>query len=169
MPHYPPFIKDSTLLVTGLRGSSPAWYCAQAAADSPVCCILPDEQLSEGFEQDISFFTNLPVIAYPGYEIPAYTPLSPDQHTTAARLSALYHIMESRKPFILAVSIEALLRRVMPRHLLQQHAELLMEGEDFDHQKLRRSLVTMGYEQVALVKNFGDFSVRGGVVDIYPP
>ncbi len=169
MPYYPPFIKDSTSLVTGLRGSSPAWYCAQAAADSPVCCILPDEQMIAGFEQDISFFTDLPVIAYPGYEIPAYTPLSPDQRTTAARLSALYQMMESRKSFILAVSIEAFLRRVMPRHLLQQHAELLMEGEDFDHQKLRASLVTMGYEQTSLVKDFGDFSIRGGVVDIYPP
>ena len=31
------------------------------------------------------------------------------------------------------------------------------------------ALITMGYEHVSLVKSFGDFSVRGGVVDIYPP
>ena len=123
----------------------------------------------QDFEQDLQLFTGVPVLGFPGYEIPPYTPLSPDQRTTAARLSTLYQLTESREPFILAVSIEALLRRVMDRAALLKHAELLQEGETCDLQRLKINLINMGYEHVSLVKSIGDFSVRGGIVDIFPP
>ncbi|MEE4167017.1 MAG: DEAD/DEAH box helicase, partial [Desulfocapsaceae bacterium] len=161
--------QESTRLVSGLRGASPAWYCSGLADKQPLCCILPGEQMVQDFEQDLQLFTNVPVFSFPGYEIPPYTPLSPDQRTTAARLSTLYQLTESRTPFILAVSIEALLRRVMDRSALLKHAELLMEGENCDLQRLKTNLINMGYEHVSLVKSIGDFSVRGGIVDIFPP
>ena len=121
------------------------------------------------FEQDMLLFSTAPTMAYPGYEIPPYTPLSPDQHTTAARLSALYQILENREPFVLVISIEALLRLVMPLNHLKHHAELVLAGEECDLQELRRSMSSMGYEHVSLVKSVGDFSIRGGIIDIYPP
>ncbi|MEK6193273.1 MAG: transcription-repair coupling factor, partial [Deltaproteobacteria bacterium] len=121
-----PFTKADTISVSGLRGSAASWFCAANQIDRPACCILPDEQMVGGFEQDLSLFTDRLIFTYPGYEIPPYTPLSPDQHTAASRLSTLYHLMESQDPFILIISIEALLRRVMSRVSLQKHAELLM-------------------------------------------
>ena len=130
---------------------------------------MPDEQMTDGLERDLMLFSNRPVISLPGYEIPPYTPLSPDQHTTASRLSTLFHLTQSNDPFILVISIEALLRRVMGKRVLQNQAELIMEGEECDLSELQASLSTMGYESVSLVKSYGDFSVRGGVVDIYPP
>jgi len=157
------------MLVSGLRGSSPAWFATTITKGSSLCCVVPDEQMVLDFEQDLQLFSSLPVIAYPGYEIPAYTPLSPDQRTTATRLSALYRIAENQEPFILVISIEALLRRVMPKTQLLQHAELLMEGEDTDIHQLCQILLQQGYDQTSLVKNVGDFSVRGGIVDVYPP
>lgn len=163
------YLKQEAIPVSGLRGSAVSWFCATHTTDRPICCILPDEQMVAGFEQDLQIFSQKEVLTFPGYEIPPYTPLSPDQHTTAARLSTLYHLSMQRDPFILVVSIEALLRRVMTISALQQYAQLIMEGEECDLQALQSSLVTMGYEHVSLVKSFGDFSVRGGVVDIYPP
>jgi len=163
------YLKPEAVSVSGLRGSAVSWFCAVHDVTRPICCILPDEQSAAAFEHDLRIFTQRRVLSFPGYEIPPYTPLSPDQHTTAARLSTLYHLTAQQNPFILIVSIEALLRRVMPPASLQQHAQLIMEGEECDLQDLQTSLVTMGYEHVSLVKSFGDFSVRGGVVDIYPP
>ncbi len=164
-----PLLKHNARLVSGLRGSAVGWFAANAAPDRPVCCIVPDEQMIDGLERDLTLFADRPVITFPGYEIPPYTPLSPDQHTTASRLSTLFHLTESTTPYILVISIEALLRRVMAAYELQNHAELIMEGEECDLSDLQSSLVSMGYEAVSLVKSYGDFSVRGGVVDIYPP
>lgn len=120
------------------------------------------------FEQDLLLFTDRQVLQYPGHEIPPYTPLSPDQQTTAARLSTLYRLKEGSGD-IIVTSIEALLRRIMPAELLTSVAEYLMAGEDCDQDDLLKKLVYLGYDKVALVQSVGDFSVRGGIIDIYPP
>ncbi len=69
----------------------------------------------------------------------------------------------------MVTSIEALLRRIMPAGLLTSVAEYLMAGEDCDQDDLLKKLIYLGYDKVALVQSVGDFSVRGGIIDIYPP
>ena len=158
----------TTLNVAGLRGSSPALISALSTT-GPCCCILPDEQLVALFEQDLRLFTDARILVYPGHEIPPYTPLSPDQQTTAARLSTLYCLLESQDRFFLITSVEALMRRVLPGKILGGSAELIMAGEDCDPVQLAAALIQCGYEKVALVQRVGDFSVRGGIMDIFPP
>ncbi|OGR18918.1 MAG: transcription-repair coupling factor [Desulfobacterales bacterium GWB2_56_26] len=160
--------KEQTLSVAGLRGASPAWLAAKVADHRTCCCIVPDEHLISVFEQDIGLFTEKQILPYPGHEIPPYTPLSPDQRIAAARLSTLYSL-KTGSGGIMITSIEALLRRVMPAGLLTRVAEYLMAGEDCDRDDLVQRLVYLGYEKSALVQSVGDFSVRGGIVDIYPP
>lgn len=161
--------RSKKISLLGLRGSSHAWFSSLAAQKGVVCCIVPDEHLVTIFEEDIRLFASSEVLTYPGYEIPPYTPLSPDQRTTAARLSTLYFLHENRSPAIVVCSIEAAMRRVIPRKLLDTRVELIQTGEDIDQLDLTRSLISSGYEQVALVRSVGDFSVRGGIIDIFPP
>ncbi|WP_228721412.1 transcription-repair coupling factor [Desulfosediminicola ganghwensis] len=163
------FDTDKIVRVSGLRGSSSAWLCSQLVTQANCCCILPDEHQVSVFEQDLRLFTTAQVLVYPGYEIPPYTQLSPDQHTTAARLATLYQLHERKDQQIVVTSIEALMRRVLPVSALTDSAELVMSGEDCDQDELRTTLIRLGYEQVALVQNVGDFAVRGGIIDLYPP
>jgi transcription-repair coupling factor (superfamily II helicase) len=161
-------LRHDTINVAGLRGSSPA-LVSSLAATGPCCCILPDEYLVPLFEQDLRLFTDTRILIYPGYEIPPYTPLSPDQQTTAARLSTLYCLQENDEPFFLVTSVEALMRRVMPGKILTGTAELVIAGEECDQEQLVATLIHAGYEKVALVRGIGDFSIRGGIIDIFPP
>jgi transcription-repair coupling factor (superfamily II helicase) len=159
---------SKTISVPGLRGASPSWLAASLAERHTCCCIVPDEHLISIFEQDLHLFTDKQVLQYPGHEIPPYTPLSPDQRISAARFSALYRLKDGSSD-ILVTSIEALLRRIMPAHLLTGVAEYLMAEEDCDQDDLLKKLIYLGYEKVALAQSVGDFSVRGGIIDIYPP
>ena len=162
-------LKDSqTLSISGLRGASPACFVASQAKGQNYCCIVPDEHLIQVFEQDLSLFLQGRILKYPGHEIPPYTPLSPDQRTAADRLSTLYQMGEGGGQ-IMVTSIEALMRKIMPASLLTKGAEYLLTGEDCDHEELLKKLVYLGYDKVALVQSVGDFSVRGGIIDIYPP
>jgi len=161
--------QSSTTQVSGLRGSSSAWLCGQLGREVSCCCILPDEHLVSVFEQDLRLFTDNRVLVYPGYEIPPYTPLSPDQHTTAARLSTLYHLRVHSEQTLVVTSIEALLRKVMPVETLSRSVELIMAGEDCEREELLANLNRLGYEQVALVQSVGDVAVRGGILDLFPP
>lgn len=166
-----PIQAGSSCKISALRGSSKALFAALQAESQPCCCIVPDEDMVPRIEEDLKLFTNLPVFTYPGYEIPPYTPLSPDPLTTAARLSTLYRLEESDKKnsFILVVSAEALMRRTLPRKILSDNAELLLAGEECDREELLWKLVDLGYEQVNLVQSVGEYSVRGGIIDIFPP
>jgi transcription-repair coupling factor (superfamily II helicase) len=158
-------VTDKPQVVSGLRGSAPALVGGQLAATQNCCCIVPDEQLVSILEDDLRLFSDRRVLVYPGYEIPPYTPLSPDQQTTAVRLSTLYHLQDG-EPFILLTSMEALMRRVMPKALLLSCVELIMAGEECGQDQLLAKLVAGGYEQVSLVRNVGDFSRRGGIIGV---
>jgi transcription-repair coupling factor (superfamily II helicase) len=73
--------------LAGLQGSSYAFVAARIAAKirRPLLFIAPSERQAELAVQDISLFSSIPVILYPGFDIPPYTPLSPDQTTVAER------------------------------------------------------------------------------------
>ncbi len=154
--------------VTGLRGAAPAWLVALMAEERPCLCIVADEHQLAQFDQDLRLFTGNRVLLYPAQEIPPYTLLSPDQRITAARLASLYQLREGGA-VVMVCSVEALLRRVMPATALTGQVEYLVAGEDCAREELLLRLDGLGYEQVALVQAVGDYSVRGGIIDIYPP
>ena len=159
------------LNITGLRGSGPALALARTARalGRPLLCITPGESQAQHLAQDLALFTEMPVWHFPGYEIPAYTPLSPDSATVAERLSVLSQIHNSHGPFILFIAIETLLRRILPRSILSGLAELVIRGEETPREELAGHLVSCGYEAAALVQSVGEFSIRGGIMDIFPP
>ncbi len=163
------FQAEQKVTVSGLRGSSPFLFAAQLQLNPISCCIVPDDHSIPAAVDNLQLFTNKRILTYPGHEIPPYTPLSPDQKITATRLASLYQIAETENELIIVTSIEALLRKVIPKAELQNRVELIMAGEDFDHDELVNNLLELGYDKVALAKNCGDFSVRGGIIDIYPP
>jgi len=157
--------------LAGLQGSSTTLIAALLAerAQRSLLFITPSERLAERAVQDISLFTGLPVIQYPGFDIPPYTPLSPDQTTVAERLNTLYRLLTEDTPLIIVASCESLLRRVIPKNILGSLAELIITGEDIEQDRLIRGLADLGYEHLSLVQTIGDFSVRGGIIDIFPP
>jgi transcription-repair coupling factor (superfamily II helicase) len=157
--------------LAGLQGSSDAFVAGFLAEkiQKPLLFITPSERLAELAVQDINLFTSLPVILYPGFDIPPYTPLSPDQTTVAERLHALYRLHTADGPLIFVASCESLLRRVIPKKILGSMVELVITGEDVEQKGLIQRLTDLGYEHVSLVQAVGDFSVRGGILDIFPP
>ncbi len=159
------------LSISGLKPSAAALLAAQASARiaRPLLLVTATESQAGQLAQDLALFTTAPVHYYPGYEIPPYTPLSPDPQTTAQRLSALYKIKTGGAPYLMVASCEALLRKVLPDAKLTGLAELIISGEEIDQEELARRLIEAGYESMSLVQNAGEFSRRGGIMDIFPP
>lgn len=157
--------------IVGLHGASTALLLARAVEtlQHTVCCILPADEQLEPLAQDIAFFSNVRVLLYPSFEIPPYTPLSPDPATVCGRLATLYLLREDPSPCIVLTSAEAVLRRVLPAAVLNAHCELVMTGEETDREALIGSLIAAGYQQCDMVRQEGDLALRGGIVDVYPP
>lgn len=160
---------EKAVTVTGLRGSSTAWLASELASELTCCCIVPDDHLIPIVIQNLQLFTNTPIFSYPGHEIPPYTPLSPDPRVTATRIATLYQLAETSTPKIIVTSIEAVLNKVLPKTQLTKKVELVIAGESCDRDELVANLIALGYDKVSLAKDTGDFSVRGGIIDIFPP
>ncbi|MDD5760273.1 MAG: transcription-repair coupling factor, partial [Desulfobulbaceae bacterium] len=163
--------KSEPLSISGLKPSAVAFLAAQANAriKQPILLVTASEAQASQLAEDLALFSTAPVHYYPGYEIPAYTPLSPDPQTTAQRLSTLYKIKTTGTAYIMVASCEALLRKILPDTKLTGLAELLISGEEIDQDDLALRLIDAGYEAMSLVQNAGEFSRRGGIVDIFPP
>ena len=157
--------------INGLRGSSNALFLAQAAESlkRPVCCIVPSDEQMEVLAQDLPLFTSLDPLVYPSFEIPPYTPLSPDPATVCQRLASLYRLLNTEGPSILLTSAEAAVRRILPKKSLDNNCELVMAGEETDREELIRTLTHLGYESCSMVQHEGSFAVRGGIIDIFAP
>ncbi|MGD9947106.1 MAG: transcription-repair coupling factor [Desulfobulbus sp.] len=157
--------------ICGLHGASTALLLSRAVdtLHQTICCILPADEHLELLAQDLAFFSFCRVLIYPSYEIPPYTPLSPDPATVCQRLATLYQMQESTKPCILLTSAEAVLRRVLPASALSNHCELVIVNEEIDRESFIASLTAGGYQICDMVRQEGDMALRGGIIDVFPP
>ena len=157
--------------IAGLNSASTALFLSRTleALGTSLCCIIPSDEQLETFAQDIALFTSAKVLVYPSFEIPPYTPLSPDPATVGARLSTLYLLQELTEPCIILTSAEAILRKILPKSVFNDHCELLIQGEEIDRDALIQTLIRAGYQTCELVQQQGDLAIRGGIIDIFPP
>lgn len=157
--------------ICGLHGASTALLLSRAVESlcKTLCCILPSDEQLEFMAQDLAFFTASPVLIYPSYEIPPYTPLSPDPATVCQRIATLHKVQDTSRPVILLTSAEAVLRRVLPAVMLSKYSELVMVNEETDRDGLIAALTASGYHLCDMVRQEGDFALRGGIIDVFPP
>lgn len=157
--------------ICGLRGGSSALFLARVVADlnRSICSVLPAEDQLEVLARDLTLFTGVEVLIYPSFEIPPYTPLSPDPATVGLRLATLHRLLNLSGPCIILTSTEALLRRIIPKTVLGSRSELVIRGEELDRDQLIQSLAESGYDLCSMVQHEGDLAVRGSIVDIFAP
>jgi transcription-repair coupling factor (superfamily II helicase) len=89
--------------------------------------------------------------------------------TTAKRIETLYALRTASPPLVVVTSAPALIERVIPPEVLVANTDYLPAGETLDTEELVRRLGDRGFFRVSLVEDYGDLSLRGGVLDVYAP
>ena len=110
------------------------------------------------------------VLDFPAWDCLPYDRVSPNPAISARRmatLAALAHGVPG--PFILLTTLNAVTQRLPAREVVRGASFSARVGERVDEFALKTFLVRMGFSQVATVTDPGDFAVRGGIVDIFPP
>lgn len=162
--------------LSGLWGSSKAFTLAliYREIERPCLVITPTWQTALDFYDDLVFFLRQvgsesdKVCLFPQWEISPYELLSPHRETVAERLTVLDKLLSHEK--ILGItSIEALMQKLLPRQIFHQVTEYLGVGLEINRDQLVERLIYSGYQPVEMVEARGEFSVRGGILDIFPP
>jgi len=167
--------------VFGIRGSALAFLTASALkhGGGPFVVIHSDSESAASFDADLRFFTGAEgqesdplhdrFVLYPDSERSPYTFTGYETELWAARLNVLLRLAEGRIPSVLTLALEGLTRKVLPREVIRRSALFLTVGQEMEREAMVQGLVHAGYSRAPLVEDFGDFSVRGFIVDIYAP
>ena len=165
--------------VEGLRGGARPFFLFRFLADNPrpSLVISAGAKDAERFEGDLRFFfdeaeSRSPFarrIHYlPAWDVVPFEDMSPPADVVAARIEGLYHLRQSRNPIVFTTP-EALLQRVPPLQDFATRYLYLVEGDTIDRDHIAEQLDAWGYRRLGLVEDRGEFSVRGGIIDIFPP
>ncbi len=85
------------------------------------------------------------------------------------RIFVLSSLMKSDKPAVVICSAAAAAQFTIPPEVMEQRSISLSPGEDFPQEKLIAALTAAGYVRGDMVEGSGQFSVRGGIVDVFSP
>ncbi|GAA6158157.1 transcription-repair coupling factor [Ruegeria sp. HU-ET01832] len=158
-------------------GGAPEGFDAQLVLNEitrsggPVCHVARDDKRLEAMRAALAFFApDMPVFVFPGWDCLPYDRVSPNADIAAARvatLAALVHQMPDR--FVLLTTLNAATQRVPAREVLREAAFTARVDHRVDEAALRNFLVRMGFTQSPTVMEPGDYAIRGGIIDIFPP
>ena len=118
--------------------------------------------------EEIPYFAPaLSVHLLPDWETLPYDQFSPHPDLISERLTTLYQIAQNACDVIIVPLATALIR-VSPKAYLSANTFMLKKGQTLDTEALRLQCAEAGYHHVSQVISHGEFSVRGGLVDLFP-
>ncbi len=88
--------------------------------------------------------------------------------TELERLNVIYDLIEEKNGIII-MPVDAMLSPLVAKKLYQEQAIELMVGTEYDVEDLLANLISYGYTRTELVERVGEFTVRGGVLDVFSP
>ena len=169
--------------VGGIREEAIGYYLWQMRTasnkpGSPLIVVVPNQKLCESISQDISFFLtphagspsprDLGVFSFFSWDTLAFDSISPSLHVASARMETLLALLEQRAE-VVVVSADTLLHKsISPSAFKSRMGELAL-GEPWLRDDLVRKLDGLGYQRHSLAEEPGQMSVRGAVVDFFPP
>jgi transcription-repair coupling factor (superfamily II helicase) len=142
-----------------------------AKSGGPVLHVARDDKRLAALKAAIRFFRpDMPVFEFPGWDCLPYDRVSPNADISSARmatLAALTHGMPDE--FVLLTTLNAATQRVPARDILRNATFRAQVNYQIDEEALRAFLVGMGFTQAPTVMEPGDYAIRGGIIDIFPP
>ena len=165
---------DLRLTAAGLPEGADALVVTRAAAreQGRVLFVARDDARAASFTAACRFFDpTIPVLNLPAWDCLPYDRVSPSRVLAARRAGALYSLLavKADKPLIVVTTVAAIMQRVPPRNVIKSSGFRAKVGDDIDRKELEGYLSRNGYVRASTVVEAGDYAVRGGLIDIFPP
>jgi len=166
-------VNTSQILVGGAPEGYDARLILKEIEDrsAPVCHVARDASRMAAIREALGLYApDMPVFVFPGWDCLPYDRISPNADVSAARMACLAAFIHGMpKKYVLLTTLNAATQKVPARDILRTSAFTASVGERIDERALREFLVRMGFAQAPTVMDPGDYAVRGGIIDIFPP
>ena len=111
------------------------------------------------------------VIAFPAWDTVPYDRIGPNTQIVATRVAALARLVAGARtnPTVVLTTVNAILQRVPPRDFIRKSLKTIAAGQRMDMNRLVQRLNLAGFQRTGTVMEAGEYAVRGGIVDVFPP
>ena len=157
------------LQVTGTLDSQKVhlmYELGEASAFAWKLVVTYDDTRAKEIYDDFRSFTSQ-VWLYPAKDLLFYSADIHGNLMTRQRIAVLRRLMEDREG-VVVTTMDGLMDHLLPLKYLREQSITVESGQVIDLDVWKERLIAMGYERVAQVDGMGQFSIRGGIVDIFP-
>ncbi|MFQ9247219.1 MAG: transcription-repair coupling factor [Clostridium paraputrificum] len=134
-------------------------------SNKPVVIITNSDMEAKNLYEDLNLYLSN-VYYFPAKEIVFYNVDAISGDLRWARLNVIKEILSNNKN-IIVTSIDAFAARYTPKDLFKTHTVSISVGDEVDFKELSKILVEAGYDRVDVVEGKGEFSLRGGLLDLF--
>ena len=149
---------------------------AKGALDRSVALVhvARDGQRSRAFMEALAFFApEVEALELPAWDCQPYDRVSPNAGIAARRMTTLSRLARTRssleRPRVLCVTINGMTQRVPPRAWVETESFSAAPGNALTMNDLSAWLETNGFLRSSTVREAGEYAVRGGILDLFPP
>jgi len=166
---------EGRFTVAGAPEGYDAYLAAEAAKrrGGVVLFVAADDARAQAVAEAIGFFApDVTVLLFPAWDCLPYDRVSPKPDIESTRLATLAALANRKKdsgPAVVVAPVNALIQRVPPRAAIAEASFIARVGTSVAHDALVGFLVKNGYARASTVREPGDFALRGGIVDLWPP
>ena len=163
---------------SGVLSGVPEGYDAQLVLDivrktgKPVLFIVRDDRRLAYTREAIRFFSPaLPLVEFPAWDCAPYSWISPNPGIVAKRMDALQAIVSNRfgQEYVCLSTVNAAVQKIAARSVVGGSFFKAAVGDRICLDTFQKFLSRVGYSKSSRAMEPGDFAVRGGIIDIFPP
>ncbi len=170
-PKFCEFIKSienniSPIAISGLTdvGMVQMVSATKEFTKKPICIITYNEIQAKKILEDLKYFTDK-VVYFPKKEVITYDYIAESKNLPYERIETLNKMQEMRTG-IVVTTIEAAIQKMISKKALYKNILKFKVGETSDFESIKQKLMNLGYVRCDLIEGRGQFSIRGGIVDI---
>ncbi|TGK37496.1 transcription-repair coupling factor [Leptospira gomenensis] len=135
--------------------------------NGPVLVISENNTAAEFlYREALSFLPGADLVFFPGQEVLPYEYMRYPAEMKRERIKAIARIL-SGEPALIFTSVSGFLKTLPPAKTLQGTGIVLEKGTEIDLESLLIRLIDLGYKRTDVCETFGEFSLKGGILDVY--
>ena len=155
--------------ISGVSESRSAYVISQIAKEEGQSLIITATgNRAHRLASDLSFFTDKEVLVLPA-EDQIFLRYAAKNHDQLIERLKILKALRTNADCIVVAPVSAAIKKISPHKNFEKLSLHLERGSEIDPEAVKETLVKMGYERMDIVNGKGEFSFRGGIIDIFTP
>ena len=136
-----------------------------------VIFVARDDKRLDLMRKSLWFFSpNIPILDFPSWDCLPYDRVSPNADVSSARMATLAALSSGfEAPIVLLTTLNAITQYIPNRTIVSNNSFVAIVGRTTNVKELRAYFSKMGFVQTPTVTEPGDYAIRGGIIDVFPP